>query len=280
MEIVTAREMGFCFGVRRAVDLALQAAASHRKIQTLGPLVHNAQVAQRLAESGVDVAASLAQVSTGIVVITSHGVSPLVFDEARERGLDIIDATCPMVRSIQVWAEQLSKDGFQVFVFGDAEHAEVQGICGWAAGGATVVSSVSEIDFLPQAGRLALLAQSTQNVTAFTEIARQLINKHLSTSKEVRIFNTICDATAKRQAAAAELARRSNVIIVVGGRDSANTRRLAEVCAGVGAHAYLVEVAADIQADWINGHRTVGITAGASTPDWVIDDVITSLRKM
>jgi (E)-4-hydroxy-3-methyl-but-2-enyl pyrophosphate reductase len=280
MEILMAKEMGFCFGVRRAVELAQAAAHEDIPVWTLGPLVHNNQVVERLRQQGIGSVSSLDEVPCGTVVIPSHGLPLAVSDIAHIRGLRVVDATCPMVRSSQKQAKNLGAEGFQVIVFGDESHAEVKGICGWAGGKAIVVTGNISKDDVPPTKKLALIAQSTQSASNFLEISKQLLAKNLGDAEEIRIYNTICDATAKRQDAAAQLARQVKTIIVVGGRDSANTRRLAEVCVAAGAKAHLIETAPDIEAAWINGQQSIGVTAGASTPDWVVKEVVEHLQRM
>jgi (E)-4-hydroxy-3-methyl-but-2-enyl pyrophosphate reductase len=277
MNVLMAEEMGFCFGVRRAVDLAQQAAFASQPVWTLGPLVHNAQVVERLESQGIGSVSSLDDIQSGTVVIASHGVTPEVTLSAQARGLKVVDATCPMVRASQVQAKELVDKGFEVVLFGDAHHAEVQGIHGWTSGKAIVLTDRSGLAHLRPAKRIALLAQSTQNAGAYLEMAKGMLDAYLGSSTEVLILNTICDATAKRQDAAANLARQVSVAIVVGGRDSANTRRLTEVLLTAGASAHQVEQAAEIDPAWVAGQPAVGITAGASTPDWVIEEVVTAL---
>ncbi len=279
IEVVLAREMGFCFGVRRAVELA-QRAGGQGPVSTLGPLVHNAQVVEHLEHHGIRVAEGLDAVPSGTVVIASHGASPELALTAEARGLSVVDATCPMVRATQREAAGLANEGFLVIVFGDPHHAEVQGILGWGRGRAMVVSAPEELEALPAGRKVALVAQSTQSAAAFQGMAQRLMAERLPESTEVRVYNTICDATAKRQAAAAALARAVPVIIVVGGRDSANTRRLAEICTREGAVAHQIEQAAELDPAWVIGHPRVGVTAGASTPDWVVNEVIEALHRL
>ncbi|MCL5026728.1 MAG: 4-hydroxy-3-methylbut-2-enyl diphosphate reductase [Chloroflexi bacterium] len=279
MQIVLAKEMGFCFGVRRAVELASRASGGGA-VATLGALVHNAQVVRHLEDRGIRVADELSQIASGTLVIASHGAAPAVTQAAEARGLSVVDATCPMVRATQRKAERLANEGFTVIVFGDPHHAEVRGILGWGQGRATVVSRVEELATLPRARRIALLAQSTHSAEAYQAIAQRLLEQRMADCIEIRVYNTICDATAKRQAAAAGLAHEVEVIIVVGGRDSANTRRLAEICTREGAIAHQIEEAAELDPAWVAGRIRVGVTAGASTPDWVVQEVIEALQRL
>ena len=278
MEVERASEMGFCFGVKRAIELVERAARERGPLQTLGALVHNRQVVDKLAWCGVSVATSLDEIQGSIVAITSHGVGLEVMEQVKSRGLEVIDATCPFVRKAQVVAQRLGKAGFWVLVFGDAAHPEVRGVLGWAGEKASASLEVPQLDVLPR--RLGILCQTTQNQQSFAEFVAWVISHKLARLSELRIFNTICDATSKHQAAALELAERVDLMFVVGGQDSANTERLARICADTGVATYHIETAAEIDPSWLWGHRRVGITAGASTPDEVIDGVALALEEV
>lgn len=277
MEIEKAAEMGFCFGVRRAIELVERAARERGPLQSLGALVHNRQVVDRLAECGVSVAASLDEIQGGIVAITSHGVGLGVREQIKARGLGVIDATCPFVRKAQVVAQRLGKAGFWVLVFGDATHPEVQGVLGWAGGKASASLEVPQLDALPR--RLGILSQTTQSHIHFAHFLAQIIYSNLAKVSELRIFNTLCDATRKQQAAALELAKRVDLMVVIGGRNSANTRRLAEICAGTGVITHHIDTAAELDPSWLRERRRVGVTAGASTPNDVINEVMLRLKE-
>ncbi len=278
MEVEKASEMGFCFGVRRAIDLVERAARERGPLQTLGALVHNRQVVDRLAGCGVSVAASLDDLQCDIIAITSHGVSPEVMEQVKSRGFEVIDATCPFVRKAQVVAQRLGEEGFWVLVFGDAAHPEVRGVLGWSGEKACASLEVPQFDAGSQ--RLGIICQTTQNQESFAEFVAWVISHELSKFSEIRVFNTICDATRKHQTAAIDLARRSDLMFVIGGQDSANTKRLARICADTGVATYHIETAADIDHYWLRGHRRVGITAGTSTPDEVIEEVVLTLNKV
>lgn len=278
MEVERAAEMGFCFGVRRAIEVVEKASRERGPLQTLGALVHNQQVVSRLAEQGVGVANSIDEVEGGIVAIASHGVSPEIMEEMKARGLEVIDATCPFVRKAQVVARKLGKSGFWVLVFGDSAHPEVLGVLGCAGQKASASLDIAQLDGLPD--RLGILCQTTQNHGHFARFVAQIVASDVVKFSELRIFNTICDATRKHQAAALELAKRVELMLVVGGLDSANTRHLAEISAAAGATTCHIETAAGLESRWLQGPRRVGITAGTSTPDSVIDDVVRVLGEM
>jgi 4-hydroxy-3-methylbut-2-enyl diphosphate reductase len=277
MEIEKAADMGFCLGVRRAIKLMEKASRERGPLQTLGALVHNQQVVDRLAECGVSTANSLEDVKGSLVAIPSHGVGPEITKQIKSRGLESIDATCPFVRKAQIIAQKLGKEDFWVLVFGDASHPEVQAVLGWAGKKASASLEIPQFDTQPK--RLGILCQTTQNQERFANFVAKIITSEPIRFSELRIFNTICDATRKHQAAAFELAKKVNLMIVVGGRDSANTKRLAEICSDTGVSTYHIETAAELELSWIRGKQHIGITAGASTPDEIIDKVVLKLKE-
>ena len=277
MKIEKAAELGFCFGVRRAIELVEKAAQERGPLQTLGALVHNRQVVYKLAEYGVGIAASLDEIRGDIVAIASHGVGPDVMKQIKARGLEVIDATCPFVRKAQVVAQRLGKEGFGVLVFGDASHPEVQAVLGWA--GKNASASLEIPQFTAQPKRLGILCQTTQNQERFANFVARIIASDTAKLSELHIFNTICDATRKHQAAALELARRADMMIVIGGKDSANTKRLAEICADTGVTTYHIETVTELDPSWVQGRRHIGVTAGASTPDEAIDELVLKLKE-
>jgi len=278
MQIEKAAEIGFCTGVRRAINMIERAARELGPLQTLGPIVHNQQVVDSLAEHGVTVAESLDQLKRDILCISSHGVGPQVIQEAEARGIKIIDTTCPFVRRSQVAAKRLANSGFSVIVFGDENHREVQGVLGYA--GYKGLATVKVPSFKKLSPRVGILSQTTQSFSAFHSFVLSFVQTHLESISELRVVNTICDATRKHQEAALDLAKRSDLMLVVGSRGSANTKRLAELCSAL-VKTHHIEMAQEIDPKWLNGKiERVGITAGASTPDEVIDEVISRLRNM
>jgi 4-hydroxy-3-methylbut-2-enyl diphosphate reductase len=282
MKILRAREMGFCFGVRRAVEMMEQEAASGRPIASLGSVVHNPQVVGRLRERGVDVVGTLDDLGDRRLAITAHGVGPAVLEEAAARGLEVVDTTCPIVTRAQQWAKRLLEDGFAVIIFGDPTHKEVRGILGWARGKAITLQDEAEIDTLPESlpSRVGVLAQTTHTEARFAAFVNRLLQKRLHRISELRVINTLCNATTGQQAAALELAHQVDVMVVVGGRESANTRHLAEICAEAGVPAHHVERAEELDPAWFADAATVGVTAGASTPDFVVDEIVARLEAI
>lgn len=282
MEILLASEMGFCFGVRRAVDLMEEATEDSSQIVSLGSVVHNPQVVAQLKERGLDVIATLEDVSDRPVAITAHGVSQAVVQELERKGVPILDTTCPIVTRSQQWAKRLTEEGFAVVVFGDPDHKETRGVLGWAEGNAYAVPSIDDIAKLPNdlPSRIGVLSQTTETEEHFADFVRALLEQRMDAISELRVINTLCNATTSQQAAAQELAHKVDVMIVIGGRESANTHHLAEVARDEGTIAYQVESADEIQPEWLEGCEKAGVTAGASTPDSAIQAVVARLREI
>jgi 4-hydroxy-3-methylbut-2-enyl diphosphate reductase len=276
MKIFLADKAGFCFGVKRAINTAYEAAGKGH-VYCLGPLIHNPQEVERLRKAGIETVTDFSTLKPGdSLIIRSHGVPPHVLTQARDMGLTIIDLTCPFVGKAQRDAEVLQKEGYQVVVVGEKKHPEVQSILGYAGEDAIVVETGEDIEGLKLRARLGVVAQTTQSYSNFSEIVLKL----LRLSKELKVFNTICSSTKERQNAASVLASQVDVMLVVGGRNSANTSRLATLCRQEGKPTYHIEVAEEIQAKWLEGIRTIGVTAGASTPDWVVDGVLARLKQL
>jgi 4-hydroxy-3-methylbut-2-enyl diphosphate reductase len=274
MEVILADKAGFCFGVQRAISTAFKAAGKGN-VYCLGPLIHNPQEVSRLRDAGVKTVEDFSGLRSGdSLIIRSHGVPPAVLASARKKGLTIIDLTCPFVAKAQQHAQTLSREGYRVVVVGEKKHPEVQSILGYAGENSVVVEQPEDIDQLDLQGRLGVVAQTTQSYSNFSEIVLRL----LRLSNELKVFNTICSSTKERQDATRALASRVDVMIVVGGRNSANTGRLVSLSREAGKPTYHVEVVDEIRSEWLTGARTVGVTAGASTPGWVIDAVMERLK--
>ena len=251
-------------------------AAEAGPLDTLGPLIHNPQVVAKLQQSGVRAIASLDDAQSGKVVFPSHGVPQDVREDARRRRLEVVDATCPFVRKVQQRAKHLAKEGYKVVVVGDAQHSEVRGILSAAGPDAVAVTSAEEVANIQWPDKVGVVAQTTQ----LTERFAQVVSALACVTHEVRAFNTICYATFDRQQAALDLAGNVEVMFVVGGRNSANTARLRELCEERGVPTYHVETADEICGDWALGKSVAGLTAGASTPDWIIEEVRRKLGEM
>ena len=276
--IVLADVAGFCFGVRRAVEMTERARAEGAgRLTTLGPLVHNSQVTGRLKASGIEGARSLDEIEKGTVVLSAHGSAPIVLKQARDRGLDILDVTCPFVTKVHRAAKALVNQGYQVLLVGDPGHTEVKGVIGAIeeiGGSIRLVSSPEEVAGLSLGKKVGIISQTTQRSDTFAKVVAEVCK----TTPDVRALNTVCNATEELQEAAIRLAQSVDVVLVIGGARSANTRRLREVCEQHGTPAYQIETPADIQMAWLDGCGVVGLTAGASTPDWLIEEVAQAIN--
>jgi 4-hydroxy-3-methylbut-2-enyl diphosphate reductase len=276
MKITLAKQAGFCFGVKRATQMAFEAAGKDQKTYTLGPIIHSPQVVGRLEELGIKVLNSLEGLDSGTIIIRSHGVECQELEEAQQKKLEIVDATCPFVKKAQDHVKSLSESGYCVIVVGDADHPEVQGIVSYGGEKVFVVASGDEVKALPKMKKIGIVAQTTQ---AFENL-KNVVCECLQRGGEIRVYNTICDATAVRQEEAKELAGRVDCMIVIGGFNSANTRRLLEVCAEIQPRTYHIETATEINSEWFAGVSEVGVTAGASTPKWIIDEVMNKIEGL
>lgn len=277
MEIVLADNHGFCPGVRQAVQKALKTLKKYGTVYSLGDLIHNRLVVDELGRQGLKVIDDISQVpEDGVLLIRSHGVSPAVFAQARERGLTIVDATCGLVRRAQKIVAELSEQSYHVVVIGDADHPEVRGLIGYG-NCVTVISKAEDINQLPKSARLGVVAQTTISPDYVVEMVSRLIHHGFG---EIRLVNTLCDQVIGRQQSAITLARKVDIMFVLGGLHSANTRHLAELCQHAGVRTYHLESFDQFQPEMVESVQTVGITAGASTPDNLIEEFVTKLRKV
>ncbi|MBT9165499.1 MAG: 4-hydroxy-3-methylbut-2-enyl diphosphate reductase [Chloroflexi bacterium] len=300
MEIRLTSEKGFCFGVRRAIEMAENALTSQesgrgtndsrlstgRRLASLGAIVHNRQVTERLMDRGMRIIESLDEASGDTLLIPSHGVGRQIMSQIDAR--DVIDATCPIVRHAQEIAYRLHREGFMVLVFGDASHTEVKGLLSWSGESGMATTRVPKLS--PSIRRIGVLSQTTQIQTEFAAFLAQLMDSQLASLSEIYVFNTICDATIRRQAAALQLASEVDLMLVIGGHDSANTRHLAEICSSTGVRTLHIESADELdrKRSAVSGQRSgvgadncklttvssIGVAGGASTPEWVIEEVI------
>lgn len=274
MRVHIAAACGFCYGVRRAVELAAQAEAG---THTLGPIIHNPQLVDSLSEKGVTPVNSLAEVADGSkVLIRSHGVGPDVYDEAEKRRLHIVDATCPHVKKAQQDARKVINAKKVLVIIGEKDHPEVISISQWGGNRAIIIDKVEEAEEIPYCETMGVVVQTTFSQSRFKQIESVLAGK----TGHLDVYMTICAATRQRQEAAVELAGKVDAMIVIGGRNSANTGRLAQVCAEQGCPTYHVETAAEINPDDFAGMHDIGVTAGASTPDWIIQEVVKMMEDL
>jgi (E)-4-hydroxy-3-methyl-but-2-enyl pyrophosphate reductase len=276
--IVLAEVAGFCFGVRRAVEMA-NAARRERlgRLTTLGPIVHNEQVIARMRDEGIETAPALEAIPEGTVILSAHGVAPSVLTNAKAQNLDIVDVTCPFVTKVHKAAKQLFEQGYQILIVGDPGHTEVKGVLGTLdslGGKATLISFPEQVRELKLSRKVGLISQTTQRGDTFAAIVSEVCKR----VPDVRALNTICGATDELQDAAIRLAQEVEVAIVIGGKGSANTRRLRQLCEEQGIAAYHIETPEEIQEAWLADKEVIGLTAGASTPDWIIEEVARHLN--
>lgn len=286
MEVTVAKSAGFCFGVKRAVDTVYREIESGEKpVYTFGPIIHNEQVVEDLENRGVQVIHSedeLEGLSGGTVVIRSHGVSRDVCEKIEARGMKIVDATCPFVKKIHRIVDEEGRKGRHVVIIGSADHPEVQGIMGWASGPVTVMHTAEEAEsFVPENGKpISIVAQTTFNYNKFKELVEILCKKRYDNSvlNMGDILNTICNATEERQKEAKNIAGEVDTMLVIGGRHSSNTQKLFEICKEECGNTYYIQTPVDLDSEMFHRSSCVGITAGASTPKKIIEEVQEHVR--
>lgn len=259
------------------MKMAEETIAEHGRGATLGPLIHNNEVVARLAEQGLRAAESVADVAAGeVVMLRTHGTGPATVAGLRERGVHVVDATCPFVARAQREAARYQREGYQVLVLGEPDHPEARGIAEHTGEAAIIVESAADLLALQLEKKVAVVCQTTQRLDSL----RALVDELLPLVTELCVANTICDATTKRQEASLQVAREVDLMIVIGGKHSANSTRLAQICTETGTATHHVETAAELRTGWLEGVEKVGVTAGASTPDWVIHEVVDRLREL
>lgn len=273
MEVFLADDYGFCYGVKRAIKIAKESIDSSQKVCTLGPIIHNPQMVKALADEGIGSVKSVDDMDSGKIIIRSHGVGPKVYAKIKEKGLELADATCPHVKKAQMSAKALADEGFKVIIIGEKEHPEVKSIKEWAGENSLVICNEQEALALKFTTKLGIVAQTTFSGEKFNKIVNVLLEK----SHDIRILRTICTATDRRQSAAVKLAQEVDMMIVIGGRNSANTTRLAQLCSDH-CVTHHIETVDELQNDWFKNIKKIGITAGASTPDWIIKEVFTKCK--
>ncbi|UCE19953.1 MAG: 4-hydroxy-3-methylbut-2-enyl diphosphate reductase [Gemmatimonadota bacterium] len=277
MRVLVAENSGFCFGVKRAINMAFEAVENDKgPAYTLGPIIHNPQMVAKMKKSGIRVVDDISELWRETLIIRSHGVSPLVLQEAKRRELRVVDATCPFVRKSQMYAQSLLKEGYQVAIVGDPDHPEVEGLLGYTKDTALVLSEESHLNRLELGHRIGVIAQTTISLDHFQNIVDRLKTK----TRELKVYNTICDSVVTRQRSTAELAKKADAMVVIGGKNSANTARLAHLCRDLCRTTYHVETAEEVQADWFHRIDVVGVTAGTSTPDWIIKEILDRIHEI
>ena len=276
MKIYKARVMGFCYGVRKAMEIAENAAVSGQKTVTLGPIIHNPQVVARLAGKGISPVTSTDEITDETVIIRSHGIGPSCYNNLKRKKSVLLDATCPFVKRNQEIAKGLAAEGKKIVLVGEKKHPEMLSVAEWAGEAPYIVETMEDVEALPDLDEVHIVIQTTFSLS----LADRLITAIKRKAGSVSVHKTICNATSDRQMAAGELARNVDVMIVIGGRNSANTGRLVEVCQAEGAVTHHIETAVELKKEWFHSQCKVGITAGASTPDWIIEEVFFIMEDM
>lgn len=274
MEIKLARSYGFCFGVKRAIRIA----ENSKNASTIGPLIHNNEEIKRLKTNfNVDTLEDVSQANdVKKAIIRTHGITKGDLNTLKNSGTEVIDATCPYVTKPQEICEQMSQEGYDVVIFGDSNHPEVKGVQSYAINGAKVVNSVEDLKKIRLNNKIAIVAQTTRKVEEFLNIVSYLTSNY----KEVRVFNTICNATLENQDAAKELSKEADIMVVIGGKNSSNTKQLFSLAKENCSESFLIENENELESEWFINKNLCGITAGASTPDWIIEKVIGKISKI
>lgn len=275
MQIFLAESAGFCAGVKKAVDIAEKAASAGEKWYTLGSLVHNQQVIEDLNKKGIKTVNSLDDINGGGVILRAHGVTPEILSAAQQKGLLIRDATCPLVKKVQELGKYLREEGYSVIIFGDSSHPETQGIQGWCDNEAVIVNSSKDIKPGSSFNKVGLISQTTKHEEEYFDLARAI----LPLTRELRVYNTICPATRKRQEEACLISSQVDLMVVIGDKKSSNTQVLVNKCKETGVKTLFIQSAEDLKPQLFDGVSKVGVTAGASTPDWIIKEVVDKMTQ-
>jgi|Deesub1362A_J573_1020465.scaffolds.fasta_scaffold00369_21 4-hydroxy-3-methylbut-2-enyl diphosphate reductase len=275
MKILVAEKAGFCFGVKRAIDIAFDIAKEAKGgVYTFGPLIHNPQVVERLKQEGIDSTDDIHSDKIKTLIIRTHGVPPHIYRETANMGYRVVDATCPFVKKAQRHAMNLKDEGYQVVIVGNREHPEVKGLIGFAGDNVITVEDAESLP--PLKGKVGIIVQTTQRFETFKEVVLKVV----SSAREIKIYNTICDYTARRVRETEELARKVDVVIVVGGKNSSNTTQLYKLSRKHCDRVYHIETGDEVEDAWFDGVESVGITGGASTPNWIIEDIVRRISAM
>ena len=279
MKVLKAKRAGFCFGVKRAIDMAFEIADGRSSgVVTLGPIIHNPQMIEKLKDAGIPYIDNVSEIKSlnGVktAIIRTHGIPLEDIRKLEEMGVEIIDATCPFVKKAQDYARLLNENDYTVVILGNKKHPEVRGILSFAGEKAIVVKDASEYPNV--SGRVGVIVQTTKH----RDDLKAVLTVAIEHAKELRVFNTICNYTDLKRKETEELASQVDIMLVVGGKNSANTRRIAKLSRSLSVATYHIETAGEIKEEWFENVKTVGVTAGASTPDWIIDEVIKRLKDI
>lgn len=277
MKITVSKFAGFCSGAKRAYEMTIENAKTNKNLHILGDLLHNQDIIKKIKSLGIKKIGSVEDVTNGFLIVTAHGDRKEIFDKAKNKGLNIINTTCPKVIKIQQLVKKFYNDGRPIIIFGDKNHKEVQGINGWCDNKALIISNekdLDRVDFKKLSGAI-LVSQTTQKSAVFKRITKIIQDK----IQNIRIFDTICDATKNRQDEIKKIAKNNDAVIVVGGKKSANSKKLFEIAQSINPKSFFIENAEELKLNNFSGLKSVGITAGASTPDWAIKEVYNKLKK-
>jgi 4-hydroxy-3-methylbut-2-enyl diphosphate reductase len=275
VKITVAKSAGFCFGVKRAIDLAQDIASKNKDVYTFGPLIHNPQEVSRLEKENIRVIEDYSKIEKGVLVLRTHGIPLDIYENlSKKENIKIVDAACPFVKKAQDIIKELSKDSEQIVIVGEKKHPEVVALVSYGKGKCLVVEDKKDVQNIKKTDVIYVVSQTTQSPKKFDEIVEEI-----SKISKVKVFNTICRATFDRQSAAEKLARKVDVMVVIGGKNSGNTTRLYQICSAI-TKTYHIENVDEIEKKWFDNVGKVGITAGASTPEWIVDAVKKSLSEI
>ena len=279
MNVILAQSSGFCFGVKRAMDMALETgerAQGDESVFTDGPLIHNRQALDLLSEHGVVPLADLGKLQDSTIIVRSHGITPARRRRLERTGATILDATCPRVQKVQSIIEEYAQKEYFVIIVGDARHAEVEGLLGYAGDAGIAIQQLEDLPDLSPETKVCLVAQTTQNRERFLKLAERIKARY----DHVEVFDTICNANRRRQEELIQLCPNVDAVVVVGGRHSGNTKRLFEIAKESGAPAFFAETSDDLDREQLKSYQRVGVIGGASTPSWILEDIVERLEKM
>ena len=277
MKIILSKKMGFCFGVKKSVKLAKNALKARKNnLYMLGSIINNPQIIEYFIKRGVKITDKLDEVPEGNTVITrAHGISPTMLKKAYQKKLSVVDTTCPYVRKVQMIARYLCDKDYFLVVYGDKKHPEVLSLLDTIQNNALVINSVPDAEKIGLKKKIGFISQTTKNIYDFFKLSSALLDR----AEELRVFNTICKSTTERQKSVLELTKEVDIILVIGGKKSANTIRLAEIGKNQGVKTYHIETKNQLKYKWFHPEDKIGITSGASTPDWITNEVIDKLKE-
>jgi len=273
MKVIVAQKCGFCPGVKNAISMAEKTLSRKSDVYSLGPVIHNKDEVERLAKAGLKIVNNVDEIRSGTVLIRSHGAAPQQLANLKRKGINIVDATCVLVKRVQQIAKDLDREGYKLVIIGDQNHPEVQAVVGCGRD-VTVVADKSDLHKLPKNGKLGIVCQTTQNPEYFSSMLGAIGRHGFS---ELKVINTLCKEAIKRQESAVQLCKQVDIMFVLGGLESANTRRLAELCKKYNSQTFHLQNWNEFDKSILFGKKVAGVTAGASTPEWVIDEFVENL---